>query len=39
VGAIAFRAGIELHELTATTSDLEEAFLALTSSSDNGGAA
>ena len=39
VGNIAFRAAIELHELSATTSDLEEAFLALTSTINHGGAA
>lgn len=39
VGAIAFRSGIELHELTTSTSDLEEAFLALTSTTAPDGAA
>ena len=39
VGTIAFRAAIELHELSATTSDLEEAFLARTSTINNGSAA
>jgi ABC-2 type transport system ATP-binding protein len=39
VGAIAFRAGVELHELSATTSDLEEAFLALTATGPGAGAA
>jgi ABC-2 type transport system ATP-binding protein len=39
VGALAFRAGIELHELSATTSDLEEAFLALTATTHDAGAA
>jgi ABC-2 type transport system ATP-binding protein len=34
VGHLAFEAGVELHELTAQRSDLEELFLALTS--DNG---
>lgn len=38
VGALAYRAGIELHELSATTSDLEEAFLALTSTHQAGAA-
>jgi len=34
VGGIAFRAGIELHELTPQRSDLEDIFLALTGTED-----
>jgi ABC-2 type transport system ATP-binding protein len=36
VGSIAFRAGIELHELRQEDSDLEAIFLALTTDTDGG---
>ncbi|NIK59221.1 ABC transporter ATP-binding protein [Kribbella shirazensis] len=38
IGHLAFRAGIELHELTAERSDLEDIFFALTNASTIGGA-
>ncbi|WP_350275843.1 ABC transporter ATP-binding protein [Kribbella sp. HUAS MG21] len=38
IGHLAFRAGIELHELAAERSDLEDIFFALTTGSTNGGA-
>lgn len=38
IGHLAFRAGIELHELAAERSDLEDIFFALTNGSTDGGA-